>query len=121
MKSATRFSSLICLACFLGACHRPTQIRGVYVNERGKGTLFPCDDPAKSLRVDDSVVAARYERMRGSGWPPAYVELRGVEGHAGSIYGGPRYFLVQEILALRERREGECPKVAHPVSTVFPE
>jgi len=27
------------------ACHRPTEVRGIYVSQNGVGTFFPCDDP----------------------------------------------------------------------------
>src|SRR6266540_3628802 len=96
---------------FLG-CHPTTDVQGIYVGDQGTGTLFPCDDPTIIVLVPDSTLAATYRLMRGASNQPVYVQLRGVSRHAGSIYGGPRYFLVQQVLEIRARGVGECPKVA---------
>ena len=39
---------------FLVACHRSTEIRGMYINGDSSGTLFPCDDPKIAITVQDS-------------------------------------------------------------------
>ena len=103
----------------LGACHRPTEISGIYVNQDGSGTLFPCNDPKLAMLVPDTVLAARYQAVATAPSQPVYVDLRGVDVRSGSIYDGRRYFLVREIVAVRPRAEGECPRVAHPVSSVL--
>jgi hypothetical protein len=112
--------ALVLTAGVLAGCHATTEVRGIYVGDDREGTFFPCDDPTIIVRVPDSALAATYRRMADAPHQPVYVQLRGVRGHAGSIYGGPRYFLVQRVLEIRARRIGECPKVARPVAPVFP-
>jgi hypothetical protein len=103
------------LACaLLAACHRPTEVRGIYVNADTTGTLFPCDDPKVSIAVQDST-------LRAVGNKPVFVRLRGVKGHAGSIYGGQRFFQVQQILEVRSRATGECPGVAESITPYLPD
>ncbi len=111
---------LVVITSLLVGCHPTTDVGGIYVADHGEGTFFPCDDPTIILRVPDSTLAARYRVLVGESSQPVYVRLRGVRGHAGSIYGGPRYFLVRQVLEIRARRSGECPKVAHAVSPIFP-
>jgi hypothetical protein len=114
-----RFTVL--LGCvLLVACHRPTEIRGIYVNADSMGTLFPCDDPKISITVRDSALATRY-RTTAVANKPVFVRLRGVNGHSGSIYYGQRYFQVQQILEVRPRAAGECPGVAAPIAPFLPE
>jgi hypothetical protein len=108
----------LCLG--LGACHRPTEVRGVYIAQDGAGTFFPCDEPNTALLVPDSGLAARYQATVGSPAEGMYVRLRGIKTRSGSIYSGRRYFVVQSILELRRRASGECPRVAHPMSSVLP-
>jgi hypothetical protein len=105
----------VLLGCaFVVACHRPTEVRGVYVNGDSSGTLFPCDDPKIAISVQDST-------LRTAGNTPVFVRLRGVKGHAGSIYGGQRFFQVQQILEVRPRAAGECPGVADPIAPLLPD
>jgi hypothetical protein len=107
--------STVLLGCaLLVACHRPTEVRGVYVNADSSGTLFPCDDPKISINVLDST-------LRRVGNKPVFVRLRGVNGHSGSIYYGQRYFQVQQILEVRARAAGECPGVAEPIAPFLPD
>ncbi len=110
----------VIVASLRAACHRPTEVRGLYIEESGKGTLFPCDEPNTVVLVDDATLAAKYRVAATEPYQPLYVHLRGVKGHAGSIYGGPHYFLVHEVLEIRARRRGECPDIAPPVSRVLP-
>jgi hypothetical protein len=111
----------ILLACvLLVACHRPTEVRGMYVNSDSSGTLFPCDDPKVAITVQDSALAMRY-RASAVANKPVFVRLRGVHGHAGSIYYGQRYFQVQQILEVRPRAAGECPGVAAPIASFLPD
>jgi hypothetical protein len=108
------------LGCILvAACHRPSEIRGIYVNQDGSGTLFPCNDSKHAVLVPDSTLAARYRVMLTAPNQPAYVDLRGISTRSGSIYSGRRYFLVQQVIAIRPRAEGECPQVAHSISSVL--
>ena len=111
---------LVVVASLLIGCHPTTDVRGIYVGADAEGTFFPCDDPTTIVRVPDTTLAATYRLMVSEPHQPVYVHLRGVSGHAGSIYGGPRYFLVHQVVEIRARRAGECPKVAHAVSPVFP-
>ena len=108
------------LAAMLVACHRPTEIRGLYVSQARSGTLFPCDDPQLALDVPDLLLAARYRSVAKVS-EPVYVRLRGIKGHSGSPKGSSRYyFQVQQILELRSRASGECPGVAQPLTRVVP-
>lgn len=111
---------LAVIAGLLAGCHPTIDVRGIYVGDDGEGTFFPCDDPTTIVRVPDSTLAGTYRQMVSQPHQPVYVHLRGVSGHAGSIYGGPKYFLVHQIVEIRARRSEECPKVAHSVSPVFP-
>lgn len=105
----------ILLACtILVACHRPTEVRGMYINGDSSGTLFPCDDPKVAIIVVDSTLAK-------AGSKPVLVRLRGVRGHSGSIYGGAYLFQVQQILEVRPRGAGECSRVAEPIAPLLPD
>lgn len=110
---------LVLLAGLLVGCRPTIEVEGLYVGDHDDGTLFPCDNPRTLLRVPDTVLASRYRLIEDSGREPIYVHLRGVQRRAGSIYGGPRYFLVQQILEVRTRRAGECPDVALPIAPLF--
>src|SRR2546426_7676696 len=113
--------SVVLLGSCMLACHRSTEVRGIYVSQAGEGTFFPCEEPNTALLVPDSGLAARYQAEVGA--PAAlgvYVRLRGIKTRSGSIYSGRRYFVVKQILELRPRARGECAQVAHPISTVLP-
>ena len=88
----------------------------MYINGDSSGTLFPCDDPTVAITVVDST-------LRKTGNKPLLVRLRGVKGHPGSIYGGGhgggRVFQVQQILEMRPRAAGECPRVAEPIAPLL--
>jgi hypothetical protein len=114
-----RYPSVLLLSTALTACHRPTEIRGMYMTGVGQGWFFPCDDAKTIVVIPDSTLAARYQQTV-TGHEPIFVRLRGVPGHEGSIYGGQRSFQVQQILELRPRAAGECPAVAQPVTPVVP-
>jgi hypothetical protein len=107
----------------VAACHSTTEIRGIYVyqlsNQLPAGTLFPCTEPNQAVLVPDSTLATRYFAAVRAPNQPAYVELRGFSAKSGSIYSGRQYFVVEQILAVRPRAEGECPAVAHPVTSVL--
>lgn len=111
--------TLVLIAGLLLGCHPTTDVHGIYVGDHGEGVFFPCDDPTIIVRVPDSTLAATYRLLAGESHQPVYVQLRGVRGHAGSIYGGPRYFLVHQVLEIRARGAGECPKVARSPSPWF--
>lgn len=110
---------LVLLTSLLVGCRPTIDVQGMYVGDHDEGTLFPCDNPRTLLRVPDTVLAGRYRLIEGAAREPIYVHLRGVQRRAGSIYGGPRYFLVREILEVRTRRAGECPDVALPIAPLF--
>lgn len=105
---------LAVVATLLVGCHPTVDVQGIYVGGDAEGMFFPCDDPTTIVLVPDSALAAKYRQMASQPRQPMYVALRGVRGHAGSIYGGPKYFLVHQTLEIRARRSDECPKVAHP-------
>ena len=107
--------------CFLllAACHKQTEVRGIYVNQDSLGTLFPCTDAHAAVIVPDRALAARYFAAVSAPSQPAYVDLRGFNTKSGSIYSGRRYFVVQQIIDVRPRAEGECPAVAHSVTSVL--
>src|SRR5262245_5435559 len=107
------------LAATLVSCQRPSEVDGVYVSIDASGTLFPCDSAGVALIVPDSALALRYHSMAGAPAEPLFVRLRGVKRRSGSIYSGRRWFQLQEILEIRPRATGECPKVAHSASTVI--
>jgi hypothetical protein len=105
----------VLLGCaLLVACHRPTEVRGIYVNGDSSGTLFPCDDPKVSITVQDSTLGTVGDK-------PVFVRLRGVNSRSGSIYSGRRFFQVQQILEVRPRAAGECPGVAQSIAPLLPE
>ena len=110
--------STLVLVVLLAACRPTTEIRGIYVNQDSTGTLFPCTDANAAVLVPDRALAMRYFAALHPS-EPAYVELRGFATKSGSIYSGRRYFVVQQIIAVRPRAEGECPAVAHPVTSVL--
>lgn len=114
-----RLHTALVLSVVLVACHRPTEVRGLYINRDGSGTFFPCDDSKITVVVQDSALEARY-RTTATANEPVFVRLRGIQGHAGSIYGGQRFFEVQRILEVRARASGECPGVAQPIAPLFP-
>jgi hypothetical protein len=90
-------------------------VRGMYVNGDSSGTLFPCDDPKIAITVQDTALTTRYRAIAVAN-KPVFVRLRGVNGHAGSIYYGQHYFQVQQILEVRLRAAGECPGIAAPIA-----
>ena|SRR5436189_561712 len=115
-----KLGHLLLLCCALGACHRPTEVRGIYVSQDGAGTFFPCDDAKSAVIVPDTALAAKYQKVVSTPHEGLVVRLRGINARSGSIYSGRRYFVVQQILEARTRAQGECPAVAHPFSSVLP-
>jgi hypothetical protein len=110
---------LIVAAVAAMACHRPTEVSGVYLSRDGSGVLFPCDDSRRVVDVPDSTLAVRYHSVARA-HEPAFVHLRGIKGHAGSPKGSPRYyFLVHEILEIRVRTSTDCPDVAQPIMSLL--
>jgi hypothetical protein len=114
-----RMYALVAFAV-LAACHRPTEVRGLYVYQDGFGTFFPCDDPNSVVFVPDTALATRYRSTTSAPHQVAYVHLRGVRTRSGSIYSGRPYFVVEQIIEVRPRASGECPSVAPPGSAVSP-
>lgn len=110
---------LVLLTGALLGCRPTIDVQGMYVGEHQDGALFPCDDPTVLLRVPDTALVARYRLIEGDARDPVYVHLRGIKRRSGGVYGGPRYFVVREILEIRARRAGECPNVAQPIAPLF--
>ncbi len=110
-----RFLSLVVLSGLLVACRRPIEVRGLYVSHDGTGGFFPCDQPNIILEVSDSALATRYRLQATQPHQLLFVRLRGVRADSGSIYASSHHFLVQRILEIRARRDGECPSVAKPI------
>jgi hypothetical protein len=116
MKQVIPLLLVVISALALAGCHRPTEIRGLYLSYEATGTLFPCDNSHITMDVPDSTLAARHRSM-AVGHEPLFVRLKGINGHAGSPKGSPRYyFLVQQVLEIRARAPGECPGVAQPIA-----
>jgi hypothetical protein len=112
--------ALVCLAVVLMACHRPAEVRGLYINQDGMGMLFPCDDARIRLVVQDTALEVRYWSMV-SAHEPLFVRLRGIKSRSGGPKGGgQRFFEVQGILEVRPRASGECPGVAQPIAPLLP-
>jgi hypothetical protein len=99
------FISLLLLA----PCRHPVEVRGLYANDHGPGNFLSCDQPKTIVLISDSALAARYRLTATPPHRPVFVRLRGFPVDSGSIYGGKHYFLVQRILEIRLRRNGECP------------
>ena len=111
----------VLLGCsLLVGCHRPTEVRGMYVNDDSSGTLFPCGDPKVAIAVPDSALTARY-RATVVANKPVFVRLRGIKRQSGSIYSGRPYFQVQQILEVRLRAAGECAGVAESITPFLPD
>jgi len=110
-----RLLSLVLVSSLVVACRRPIEVRGLYVSDGGAGDFFPCDHPNTTLRVSDSALATSYRLKATKPHELLFVRLRGVTADSGSIYGGSHHFLVQHILEVRPRRNGDCPSVANPI------
>jgi len=108
------------LAMAFVACHRSSEVDGVYVSTEGSSMLFPCDSANVAFIVPDSGLAVQYRGVVASAGEPLFVRLQGVKRRSGSIYDGRRWFQVQQVLEIRRRASGECPKVAPSASTVLP-
>ena len=112
--------TLAVLLCFLPlACNRTSELRGVYVSQDSAAIVFPCDDPNAAILVNDSALATRSRGIAHAPDDGVLVRLEGMHRRSGSIYSGRRYFVVTKILELRSRATGECPRVAHPVTSIL--
>ena len=100
------------LLTLLAACHRPEEIRGLYLSQDSAGVFFPCDDATTVMHVQDSALATSYHKLADSTHQPVFVRLRAVPQDSGSIYGGRQYLDVREVIEIRARAAGECPGVA---------
>ena len=100
------------LLTLLAACHRPEEIRGLYLSQDSAGVFFPCTDATMVMHVRDSALAASYQELAGSTHQPVFVRLRAVQRDSGSIYGGKHFLDVREVIEIRPRASGECPGVA---------
>ena len=115
-----RQGTLLLACALLGACHRPAEVRGMYVSGDSAGTLFPCNEPKVAVTVEDTALMTRYRAIAVAN-KPVFVRLRGVNAKGGSIYSGRRYFQVQEILEVRPRAAGECPGTVAPIASFLPD
>ncbi len=108
MRSHWSLSLLLVLA----ACHRPEEIRGLYLSQDSAGVFFPCNDATMVMHVRDSALAASYLKLAGSARQPVFVRLRAVQRDSGSIYGGEHFLDVREVIEIRARATDDCPGVA---------
>ena len=106
-----RLLRLVVLSSLLVACHRSVEVRGLYVAQAGGGYFFPCDQVKTVWHVADTALASRYRAKATQVFQPLFVRLRGVKSDSGGVYGSARHFQVEQILELRPRGEGECPRV----------
>lgn len=104
------------LLTLLAACHRPEEIRGLYLSQDSAGVFFPCHDATTIMHVQDSALATRYQELAGSTHQPVFVRLRAVPQDSGSIYGGKHFLDVREVIEIRPRATGECPGIAQTTS-----
>ena len=115
----TRFFRLVVISSLLVGCRHPVEMRGLYVTDDGKGAFFPCDRAKTLLHVSDSALATSYRRMATTPYQLLFVRLRGVRVDSGSIYYSSHYLLVQQILEIRARQDGECPSGVTPILPMF--
>lgn len=110
-----RLLSLVVISSLLVACHRSIEVSGLYVADARAGFFFPCDQPNTMWQVSDSTSATSYRLKATRPFQPLYVRLRGVKSDSSGIYGpagsGRYHFLVQQILEIRPRGDGECPSI----------
>lgn len=106
-----KFWALLLLTV-LAACNRPKEFRGLYMSQDGNGVFFPCADSTLFIHVQDSGLSTRYDKLAGASPQPIFVRVRGVQRDSGSVYGGPHYLDVREVIEMRARAPGECPGVA---------
>lgn len=104
------------LLTLLAACHRPEEIRGLYLSQDSAGVFFPCTDATMVMHVQDSALAASYVKLAGPAHQPVFVRLRAVQRDSGSIYGGKHFLDVREVVEIRARATGECPGIAETTS-----
>ena len=118
MRNWLRSPWILALCCV--ACHRPTEVHGLYITQDSLGSFFPCDNPRMRVVVKDPALDTRY-RSVASAHEPVFVRLRGVKGHSGGPKGGGQYlFEVQQILEVRARGTDECPGVAQSITPLLP-
>jgi hypothetical protein len=113
-----RLGHLTVLCLCIAACHRPTEVRGLYAYRNGLGAFFPCDDPNTMVYVPDTILAARYRAVVDANGI-AYVRLRGINTRSGSIYSGRPSFVVEHVLEIRARGTQDCPKITQRVLSVL--
>jgi hypothetical protein len=113
--STMRLLNLAVISVLLAACRGSVEVRGLYVNDDGAGSLILCDQPKTILQVRDSALTTSYRRTATQPYQLLFVRLRGVKADSGSIYYSSHHLLVQQILEVRARRNGECPSVAPPI------
>lgn len=112
-----RLLVLTVVSSLLVGCHKAVEVRGLYVQDDGTGTLFVCDHPDRIIvRVSDSALARHYRRNAARPSELLFVRVLGVAVDSGSIYSGSHHLLVRQVLEVRRRREGECPGVATPLA-----
>jgi hypothetical protein len=100
------------LLLLLAACHRPEEIRGLYLSQDSAGVFFPCTDASMVMHIQDSALATSYQELAGLTHQLVFVRLRAVPRDSGSIYGGRHYLDVREVIEIRPRAAEECPGIA---------
>jgi hypothetical protein len=104
----------IAIAALLCACRGPVDVRGLYIASDHRGSFVPCEHPDTIFYVTDTTLAATYRRAATSPHEWLFVRLRAVQSDSGSIYSGSHYLRVQQVLEIRERAAGECPRITEP-------
>ena len=115
-----RILAAVVLVVTVVACHRSSELDGIYLTGNGPGTFLPCDSVNVMFMVPDSGLAAQTRAVAVSPGDLIFVRLRGVKRRSGSIYDGRRWFQVEQVLEIRRRASGECPKVVESATTVLP-
>ena len=113
-----RLLSVMVSACLLVGCQGPVEVRGLYVTDH-QGTFLACDHPKTVVLVSDSTLAESYRRTATKPHQLLFVRLRGAITDSGSIYYSSPHLMVQQILEIRARREGECASDAATVPAVL--
>ena len=77
-----RILGSVVLAATVVACHRSSELDGVYLSGNGSGTFFPCDSVNVAFMVPDSGLAAQSYAVAAS--PGAVPSGRGCGPRPGA-------------------------------------
>jgi hypothetical protein len=106
---------LLIIVLFAMACQQPPrEVEGIYLGTDSQGVFFPCDKGGSLVQVHDAALQARYRALTDTASAGVFVRLRAEERDSGSVYESRHYLILDSILEVRVRREGECSGVAEP-------